>query len=897
MTRSGRSLVTRLTGAFGALAVAVAAASGTLAWWLDRDLVLQSVEERLAVAAELQEQALLRWIGATHLELRALAGTPDVWPHLDELLAAPEDSLSGRQARAALAAQLATVQSRQGVAEALLLSIPGGQVLASSRRESEGTYRTRHGYFLQGRGAPTFEGVYESPETGRPAATAAAPVVDRTGRPVAVLALHLDLGVLEQLLGPGALASAETFLVDRNHTPFAADRYRTAEFPRGLHSPAVAAAVAGGRGTARYVNHRGAAVVGTYRWLPEPGLALITEIPAAEALAPVVRLSWAVVLVGLALGLAGTAAGRVLARRIANPILEVAAAAERVAAGDRGVQARVRSSDEVGSLTTSFNRMAREVQGLTAALEEKVADLEASQAALRASEERYRVVLEGTRDAVYLLRLGPTPAENRLEFANAAVAEALGVGLDEVYRDPGLGPRAVHPDDAPTAAAATRHLVTRGEDTVCRYRLRNQGTGAWRWFEDRASAVRDATGRVVGIHAVARDVTDQVQAEETREQSARQERLAAVGQLAAGVAHDFNNILMALMGNAELLEEEPGLSPEGRARAGVILAQGGRAAALVRQILDFGRASLSRPEAVELGAFAAATAELLRRTIPESIDLRVRTGGEPTWVQVDPGQLQQIALNLALNSRDAMPEGGALTLATGELTVAEGEPPPVPDLEPGRWAWLRVTDTGSGIPPEHRPRIFEPFFTTKGPGRGSGLGLAQVYGLVRKHGGRIGLETPPGGGTSFQIYLPAAEAPVAPRPTPATVRPPQGAGQTVLLVEDDEGVRAVVRDLVESLGYRVREAADGRAALARCAEGGEAVAVVLTDWVMPGLGGEPFLRELAAHHPGLPVVVMSGYPKGEVPGGLARQVAARLEKPVRLAALAQALRGALGGDW
>ncbi|MHB8763690.1 MAG: hybrid sensor histidine kinase/response regulator [Deferrisomatales bacterium] len=898
MRPAGQSLITRLAVAFGALALVATLASAGLTWHLGRQALLSLSLSRLDAEAEAREQSLTRWVNELRLELRVQAGTPELWSHLWESLAHPPRSVAATQARAALAAQLDALASRQGIDEVFLLSVPGGQVLASSRRGREGSFRTRLGYFLEGRERPFLEGVYASPETGRPAITAAAPVVDAVGRVAAVLGAHLNLGALEghSPRGPGAEGAAQSFLVDRNHTPFAADRFRTAEFPRGLHSPAVEAAVGGGRGASRYVNHAGVPVLGAYRWLDALGLALIAEAAEREVLAPVRRLTWMVVLSGLALGAAGVVAGRLLARRVAVPLLQVAAAAEGLAAGRLGERAPVRSDDEVGALARSFNRMAGELQELTAAMEDQITQARAAQGALRESEERYRLAVEGNQDLVYLVRLWEDSGRNRLELVNAQAAEALGVTAEELCRDPALRRDAVHPDDAPAVAEAVRRVVTTGVPQTRVYRLRNRTTGAWRWFEDRTTAVEDAAGRRVAIHGVARDVTERIRAEETRDHRTRQERLAAVGQLAAGIAHDFNNLLMTVMGTAELLADDPSLGPEQRERAETISRQGERAAHLVRQILDFGRASVSRLQPVDLAAAADEARRLLARTLPETIEVLV--AAQPgIWVQADPTQLQQVILNLALNARDAMPGGGALTLEVDRLAVAEGDVPPVADLSPGPWARLAVADTGTGIAPEHLDRLFEPFFTTKEPGQGTGLGLSQVYGLVRKHGGHTAVASTPGRGTRFTAYLPAIPAPALPAaPAPVRARTaPGGDGRTVLLVEDEEGVRAVCAAMLGRLGYTVVEASCGADGLAAYAARPGQVAAVLTDLVMPGMGGLELARALLGLDPDARIVVMSGYPRGEpLAGGTGIELAGRLEKPLRLAELAEGLRRALG---
>ncbi|RMG89228.1 MAG: PAS domain S-box protein, partial [Candidatus Dadabacteria bacterium] len=257
----------------------------------------------------------------------------------------------------------------------------------------------------------------------------------------------------------------------------------------------------------------------------------------------------------------------------------------------------------------------------------------------------------------------------------------------------------------------------------------------------------EAGGRVL---AVVRDLTE----EKRRQEELRaQERLAALGRLAAGVAHDFNNLLTPICLYPEMLRDLPGLPERARRALGVIEAQGKRAAKLVRQLLDFGRGSVLRREILDVGGFVTDAAEMLRHTLPDSVRLEMEVRAQDVRVEADPVQLQQVLVNLAVNARDAMPEGGTVTLAVdrvgpGSLPAEPGAP------DEGEWCRITVADTGEGIPADVLPRIFEPFFTTRAPGEGTGLGLSQVHGLVAEHGGHITVESEPGRGTTFRVYLP-----------------------------------------------------------------------------------------------------------------------------------------------
>jgi len=391
------------------------------------------------------------------------------------------------------------------------------------------------------------------------------------------------------------------------------------------------------------------------------------------------------------------------------------------------------------------------------------------------------------------------------------------------------------------------------------------------------------------------DITELKRAEK---QLRQQERLAAVGQLAAGIAHDFNNILTGMIGFAQLLQMRPDVPESAKADLGRIVQEGRRAAHLIRQILDFGRKSIRMPQPLDLAAFLEEAGRFLRRTIPErtSIVLDILPGAYP--VLADPTQLQQVLTNLAINAHDAMPAGGELRLSLSRLTLLPDMTAPVSDMPPGAWAVLSVGDTGTGMPPEVMNHLFEPFFTTKEVGRGTGLGLAQVYGIVRQHDGFIRAESQVGQGSTFYIYLPLTSAEgvqTTPETPPSPI--PGGRGETILLVEDEPLVLAALRAMLEQLGYRVLTATNGQEALAVYSQHRREIALVLADLVMPVMDGGALFRALQAQDPHIRLVVTTGYPLGEeYQHLLAQGIAGWLQKPPDQAQLARVLRLALGQE-
>jgi len=377
--------------------------------------------------------------------------------------------------------------------------------------------------------------------------------------------------------------------------------------------------------------------------------------------------------------------------------------------------------------------------------------------------------------------------------------------------------------------------------------------------------------------------SEQRRAEDAQRQS---QKLESIGLLAGGVAHDFNNLLVGILGYADLLasEAQPGSEAEEAARTIIQAAQ--RAAGLTRQLLAVARLGQHRSERVDLNALAREATTLLGRILDKSIRLETSLDGALHQVQGDPGQLQQVLLNLAVNARDAMPEGGTLTLETANVLLDAVTTPA--GLPPGRYVTLSVSDTGVGIPVEHRERVFEPFFTTKSEGKGSGLGLATVFGIAKGHGGTVRLSSELGVGSRFVVYLPAA----AESGLPAELEDqaaPRGTG-TVLVVDDEELVRKTAARLLASLGYTPALVPGGEEALAWLALQPAPPVAVLLDLAMPGMDGRTCFRKLRARVPGMPIIVSSGFSKnGRGEELLAEGAVGFVQKPYRTAELAQAV--------
>jgi PAS domain S-box-containing protein len=507
-----------------------------------------------------------------------------------------------------------------------------------------------------------------------------------------------------------------------------------------------------------------------------------------------------------------------------------------------------------------------------------VAEKRRAEQALQESEQRYRSLFE--RVPVGLYRTAP---DGRILDLNPALVEMLGFPDREAALRVDVTSGYVNPGDrARWQALMDRDGVVR--DFVAQWR-RHDGTAIW--VEESARAVVDDEGRLLCYEGAVEDVTER---KEMEDQLRRQERMAAVGQLAGGIAHDFNNFLstIILYGNIILRHKLP---PSLVSAAETIVSESTRASDLVRQILDFSRRSAMEVQSVDLVAFLAEVCDILQTTLPESIRLITEMEPQACPVEADPTRIQQVVMNLAINARDAMPEGGTLRVGLSRVTIGPGAGSPVLGMAPGEWVHLVVSDTGTGMTEEVKAQIFEPFFTTKERGQGTGLGMAQVYGIVKQHGGHIGVETELGAGTDVHVYLPADGAGQAEEAGEAAAVP-KGRGETVLLVEDHENLREAGRQMLEGLGYRALTAAHGREALDMLE--GLAVDVVVTDVVMPEMGGKALRRALGKMRPDLPVLAVTGYTADEALKGLEGVgFSDVLRKPLDAGQMARAIRRAL----
>jgi len=505
---------------------------------------------------------------------------------------------------------------------------------------------------------------------------------------------------------------------------------------------------------------------------------------------------------------------------------------------------------------------------------------------LRQSEARFRELAESIREVFWVT----DPGKQRMLYISPAFEAIWGRSCASLYAAPRSWLEAVHPEDREFVrrAAETKQADGSYDET---YRI-IRPDGELLWIHDRAFPVRNEAGELQRIVGTAEDVTERLKLEEQFRQS---QKMEVVGQLAGGVAHDFNNILAVIQLQAGLLRSSCGLPPAQMELAAEIERAAQRAANLTQQLLTFSRRQNLQLRDLDLNGIVAHITKMLHRMLGENVQMVTQCHSQPLFVHADSGMLDQVLMNLTLNARDAMPKGGQLTITTTRV-----EFPPAAEAQStlsrsGPFACLTVSDGGCGIDPEVLPRIFEPFFTTKDVGKGTGLGLATVFGIIQQHQGWIDVSSTPGCGSQFRIYLPLLTHPVpsqfALQPSP----PMRGGSETILLVEDDSSLRLVVRSTLSFLGYRIIEAANGSSALQLWSQNRAAIRLLLTDMVLPdGMNGRELAANLQSQEPNLKVIYSSGY-SAEVAGAdfpLHRGVNF-IPKPYQISELASTIRNCL----
>lgn len=622
--------------------------------------------------------------------------------------------------------------------------------------------------------------------------------------------------------------------------------------------------------------------------IPGTPWTVLVESPRDLVLAPARATLFWLILVGLAVLALGTGLAWALTSRMTGDLVELAAAAESIGRGEYGRRVAIDRADEIGALGRVFNTMSAAVAKGRSQLEVKIDQLAASEARHRETRDRLQHVTTSSPTVLYELRV--TDGGSVLEWISDNIRERFGYSVEEAM-EPGWRESHLHPEDRELldAPAAADQGV---EDRTREYRFQD-ARGEYRWLRDEARVLRGHDGGIIEIVGSLSDVSGRRQLEE---QFRRSQKLEAVGRLAGGVAHDFNNLLTVILGEVDIVLEtasdeefvpavtQPLMSIKGAAT---------RAMELTRQLLTFSRQSVAEVTAFDPNAVVRELHSMLARVIGEDVRLELNLSERIGAVAADRGQVHQVLMNLVVNARDATPAGGTITMETAEVFLNEEMAGSHGRVTSGDFIVLSVTDTGTGMTEDVKAHLFEPFFTTKETGKGTGLGLATCYAIVDRFGGHIMVYSEVGVGTTVNVYLPRTEKAAGPASDPAIAGAPRGQ-ETILVVEDDDAVRSITTRILRAQGYRILEAVDGQQALEVLEAHWESVDLLLTDAVMPRMGGRALAARARELYGDFPILFASGYSdEFVVQNQLFERGMALVQKPFTRDVLARKVREAL----
>ncbi len=866
-----------------------------------RQALVQREARLLTSAAQLTANAIDDFIGENLDNVRSDAHDPSLARFLWRSGEARTKGVDELELAALL--ERGTLRDSLFVASYGLLDLSGRNV-ADSTLPNVGSDESDSEYFRAAvrDGLPHVSGVEPiSPGEKRLVLTFSSVVRDAELQPVGVLRLKFYAQILQRvvardtaLLGPGAflvLVDQDGRYLAHGLEPRMAGRNVALDSPelaRGLNELASVPMFTTHLNLTAHGGGREQKVAGTKIQRQEWRVGVVR--PSAAFMAPVQEQLRSAGLVALGVAAVAILAAVFFGTRVAAPILRLTESAERVARGDLEAHAKISGPREVQALARAFNLMTGQVRETLEGLLVEIGDRTRAEGAARESEERVRAFVENALDVILVL-----DREGKVLYASPSIERLLGRAVADVVGKNWFA--WVAPGDLESARTRLQQAVTENEPVLAQLRFLHEN-GQERYVEVVGRPAFEIRG-VGGVIINARDVSDRVRAENERaelEESLTQARkMEAIGHLAGGVAHDFNNLLTPIIGYTELVRASVPKADRIYKDLAVVLEAAEGARQLVRQLLAFGRKQALEMRPLDLAEQVRRSEKILRAMIPESIDLVLRLPEAPLVIRADATQLQQVVLNLAVNAQDAMTgSGGRLVVGVTRVELAQRDAEL--ELEAGAYGVLSVADSGHGMDPQTRARLFEPFFTTKERGKGTGLGLATVYGIAKQHRGAITVTSEQGHGATFQVYFPCTSEGVelASPSMPASI---PGQGETVLVAEDDPSVRLLVKNVLERNGYRVLAAEDGVQALELARRESGRIDLLLSDVIMPGMNGRALRDALLLLYPGLRVLFMSGYTGDVLTGrGELDQDVSVVGKPFTPDILLRGVRKALGQD-
>jgi signal transduction histidine kinase/FixJ family two-component response regulator/HAMP domain-containing protein len=909
----GLNLSTRLTIAIVGLVIATAGTVGFLSYHNIEAIAIPSTLVRLDAHARALAVDLANIASNARADLKAfrhVIGLEEIIARSRDPSIEPADAPTLAVWRARLAQRMAAqLEAKPDYVQFSIIGIADGgrEIISVQRRTAGGEVRVvpdaelrrqaERDYFKQtmtaGDGVIAVSPVELKQENGGiespnvPVVRLSTPIFAPDGTPFGIIVIDVDLRSAFERIAAAAGPGSTVYVVNERGDYLAhPDPSRTFGFAFGTpfriqdDYPALAQAVVTGQRQPELIEGRDGKRLGvalaSVRLADGPRISVVETIPENKIAAAALSAMRDSSLIGGTIAvMCGVLLAFILARTLTRPLTEMTAAVAGFA-DDAPLLVPLTAGGEIGVLARAFKKMVREVRAKNAAIQRNTELFESIMAEMGEAVLLYDaqgVVVYENRTATAILR--PPAGLKRPAWEQAY----------ETFHLDGVTPLA--PEKWPSRRCLRGELVSEYE-----LLFRFQGTDTLRRLVGSARPIHDATGTQTGAVVVFRDVTE---TKETERQLRESQKLEAVGQLTAGVAHDFNNMLTVITGTAEILVEGLADRPALLTIARLIDQAADRGANLTRHLLAFARKQPLQPRNIDINAMVRETAELLRPTLGEQIEIEAMLAKDAEPARIDSSQLSTALLNLALNARDAMPSGGKLTLETSNVVLEETYTQTNPDVRSGAYVLIAVSDTGIGIPVDLRDKVFEPFFTTKAIGKGSGLGLSMVYGFVKQSNGHIKIYSEEGHGTTIKLYLPRATANAD---APAAALPAMtGGDETVMVVEDDAMVRNFVVTQLHSLGYKTLTAANGKIALAQL-DDGAVFDLLLTDVIMPGgINGRQLADTVNLRRPAVKVLYTSGYTENAiVHHGRLDAGVLLLAKPYRRSDLARMVRTALDGD-